>query len=135
MSQPSGMFHRDSAVQRGWRPLLMWILLLTVALPFGAFVLVLMGAFTYGVVKSVTTGQPMPYLLGGIEHLPWQYIAGGLSALFAGYLARGRQIVQEARATGGGQVQPPFAPSPPPPLVSTPVASSDEPLVNPEALR
>jgi hypothetical protein len=113
----------------------MWILLLTVALPFGAFVLVLMGAFTYGVVKSVTTGQPMPYLLGGIEHLPWQYIAGGLSALFAGYLARGRQIVQEARATGGGQVQPPFVPSPPPPSVSTPVASSDEPLVNPEALR
>jgi hypothetical protein len=135
MTQPSGAFRSDGPVQRGWRPLLMWILLLTVALPVGVFMLVLMAAFTYGVVKSVTTGQPMPYLLGGIEHLPWAQIGAGIGALVAGYLARGRQIVQQDQARGGAGYTPPFPQSPPPPSASTPPEPSPTGgLVNNEAL-
>lgn len=100
-------------IERGWRPSFMWFLILTVVLPFGLLLAIIMGAYAFAVVKAVTTGQPVPYLLGGIEHLPWQYIAAGLGAVFTGYLARGRQIVRETEL-GGGQGRPPFAESPPP---------------------
>lgn len=96
-------------MERGWRPSLMWFLVLTIALPFGVMIAVILGAYAYAVVKAVTTGVPVPYLLGGIEHLPWQYIAGGLGALLTGYLARGRQVVLQDRAAGGAPTQPPFA--------------------------
>ncbi len=116
-------------MERGWRPSLMWFLVLTIALPFGVMIAVILGAYAYAVVKAVTTGVPVPYLLGGIEHLPWQYIAGGLGALLTGYLARGRQVVREAQVAGGGPVQPPFDASPPPP--SGPTYSPPDPATPP----
>lgn len=65
----------------------------------------------------------MPDLLGGIDRLPWQYIAGGIGTLFAGYLARGRQVVREMEV-GGGQGRPPFEPYSPPPTASMQTDSS-----------
>lgn len=98
--------------ERGWRPGFMWVLLICIAFPFCLFVAAILAAFAFGVWRSVMTGQPMPDLLGGIDRLPWQYIVGGLGTLFAGYLARGRQVVREMEV-GGGQGRPPFDESSP----------------------
>lgn len=130
------VFRPDGPVQRGWRPSLMWWLLLTIAVPFGLAVAALLLGFAYAVVMAVTTGRPIPNLTGGLEHIlsPFApYIAAGLGALITGYLARGRQIVLQEGGTG----RPPFGRSSPPPTASTPAGSSDVPgggLVNNEAI-
>lgn len=117
--------------ERGWRPSLMWILLLTIAIPFGLMLAAVMAAYAYGVWRAMMTGEPVPNFLGGLENLPWQYIAGGLGALFTGYLARGRQVVRELEA-GGGQGRPPFGESSPPPSAQTPAGPSPDDWPRPQ---
>lgn len=111
--------------ERGWRPGLMWVLLVFIALPFCLFVAAVLAAFAFGVWRSVLTGEPMPDLLGGIDRLPWHVIGPALGGLFAAYLARGRQIVREMEVGGGHDQQPPFAPSSPPPSGSAPPDLND----------
>lgn len=96
-----------------WRPTLMWWLLLTVAVPFGLFVAVLMGAYAWAVVKAVETSTPVPNLLGGIETLPWGYIIPGLGGLFGGYIVRSREVTHTASPFDSSRT--PGAPSEPPP--------------------
>ena len=130
--------NRLEVFERTWRPFLMWCLALTIVVPLGICIAVLIGAFTYGFVTSIMTGQPMPNLTGGLENLltPFApFIAGGLGMLLTGYLSRAHQVNTEIRV-GGGQGRPPFVESSPPPLASSPEAPSPTGgLVNDDAIR
>lgn len=95
-----------------WRPTLAWYLMLTVAVPLGLFVTVILGALAYGVVLAVTTGRPIPDITGGLDRLlqpAWPFIAAGIGGLFSLGLSRHNQNMAQAR--GGGLGQPPFEPS------------------------
>lgn len=118
---------RLELLRASWRPSLMWWLVLTVGVPLGIVIASILLAFAYGVWIAVTTGRPMPYLLGGIEQLPWQYIGPGIAALAGGYVMRGR-------GSGGGQDQRPFAPSPTPGMQPDPSPTPEGGLVNTEGL-
>lgn len=106
-------------VERGWRPVSAWVMVLTIALPVGLCLGAILFAVGFAFVKAALTGSPVPDLTGGLDRMiaplaPYvgPAIGAGFAALAAMFGWRSGEVREQIRG-GGGQDRPPFEPSPP----------------------